>query len=64
MSRIAPGNLRSSSKARAFSALISFGEDASVPPPVLAESMLVVAGSVLSIPVSDQFSAADGVGRG
>src|ERR1035441_9133457 len=55
MSRIAPGKLRSSSKAKALSARTSFGAELSTPPPVLVESMPAVAVPVLAIPVSHPF---------
>src|SRR5208282_2928212 len=56
MSQIAPGNLRSSSKARAFSARTSFGAEDSVH--VLTESVPAVALSSLGIPVSNPLVAA------
>src|ERR1019366_1466936 len=55
MSRIAPGKLRSSSKAKALSARTSLGAELSTPPPVLVESMPAVAVPVLAIPVSHPF---------
>jgi hypothetical protein len=64
MSRIAPGKLRSSSNAKALSARTSFGAELLEAPQVPVGSMLAVALSVLGIPVSNPFVAADRARRG
>src|ERR1019366_1119637 len=59
MSRIAPGKLRNSSKARALSARTSFAAEAATSPRVLEESVLVIAVTLLRISVSCPLVGAD-----